>query len=857
MDECANPFETLKNILQHARNPEALDDHPWVRSLIVQEALTENPPLRDVRPGQQLVEAIACLFSQLQPANPPRHGKRLDPRWGEFGLLAALYFTPFNHGTPFPTSFLEAWRRIDQAILYFVYGKPIEALNEADIRRYQLVGSDLEYASASTLSDWHKKGLQRFAEIILNRERFLARTHAKPSILLEPERFESPASTAVREPRQRTRFGRLFWLALTLSVILAIGFASLKTWKIYQSGMLVYQDVTRLQEIMKRPLGIETIAIANPRLVTLQRDLSSFKQEARPILWFGPRLAWVPVYGNDLASAEASIELAEHLLNTSLLSMEAAQPLLNEFDSASSTLKPGDAVALLLQAQPQLAEARRELAAAVAAREKIDAEGLSPRLQNLLIGDIDPLLKLADDGLSLGMALPNVLGAGSGGPKTYLLLVENEDELRATGGFITSVGNLVVHNGQVISLDFESVDSEVQEDWSKPYPAAPWQLQDYMNSRVLILRDSNWFTDFPTSALWAEYLYAYTHDHSVDGVIAFDQHFLVMLLGAIGPLKVEGAPYPLTHTNVIEYMRQAKIPPEGTDTIGWYRKEFIRTIAAALLEKLTNGENRDWRALARLLTQALTERHLLLQFDDSVVTSLLAQRGWDNALRADGGDFVMVTDTNIGFNKTSAVVEVRLTYDVDLSDIAAPTGTLTVNHKNNAGGDIPCIQWNTNIDQTLTDRMYPIDRCYWSYLRVYRPAEVELLSATPHAVPGGQMLLGQYVPARVDDIDEELAGIRGFGTLLVVPAGESLTTSFQFALPGTLLSSQGTPRKLTYRLHVQKQPGTLAVPLTVRIHLPSRATLEAPQDAILQGQNLLLNTNLQTDVKLEVVFTVP
>ena len=127
----------------------------------------------------------------------------------------------------------------------------------------------------------------------------------------------------------------------------------------------------------------------------------------------------------------------------------------------------------------------------------------------------------------------------SSGPKTYLLLAENEDELRPTGGFITSVGNLVLHDGQVISLEFEDVGN--LDDWTKPYPAAPWQLQDYMDSPVLILRDANWFTDYPTSAMWAEYLYAYAHEHSEDGVIAFDQHFLVMLLGQLGPLQVAGS----------------------------------------------------------------------------------------------------------------------------------------------------------------------------------------------------------------------------------------------------------------------------------------------------------------------------
>ena len=56
-----------------------------------------------------------------------------------------------------------------------MYGRTADQLREEEIRRFQLVGEELEYGAVSTLSDWHKKGLQRFAGIILDRERFLSR----------------------------------------------------------------------------------------------------------------------------------------------------------------------------------------------------------------------------------------------------------------------------------------------------------------------------------------------------------------------------------------------------------------------------------------------------------------------------------------------------------------------------------------------------------------------------------------------------------------------------------------------------------------------------------------------------------
>ena len=846
-------FDELKAILKNIRNPEALNDHPWALSLIVQEALAGAPHLKMASPGEQLVSALASLFSSMQPPVPPRRAKRLDPRWGEFGLLAALYFTPFNHGTPYPSSFLEAWSLIDPAILYCVYGKSAEELSEEQIRKYQLVGSDLEFGSVSTLSDWHKKGLQRFVEIILNRERVLNNSFSKPSSILGANGSQTISVEAVRHPRASI-VGRSLWLFVTLVLITGAILGGVKARQLYFKGRNVYQDVTSLQVLVREPLGSANLESAGLMLRKLQEDLLVFKSEAQPLLWVTPALGWIPTYGDDLKSAPALIELTEHLVDAANLACNAAKPLFNEFNTENSTLDLAGLTNLLVIAQPQFQEARQELEQALIARENINAEQLSPRLRGLIMEELDPVLGLAEDGLSVITVLPEVLGASTQGPQTYLLLAENEDELRTTGGFITSIGNLVLHDGQVVSLNFEQVE---QEDWTKPYPAAPWQLQEYMNSPVLILRDANWFTDFPTTVQWVENLYAYTHAHSVDGVIAFDQHFLVMLLGQLDPLTVDGAPYPITDKNVIEYMRQAKKPPAGEPIpADWYRKDFIGKITGALLDELQTGRGHHWVGLVKVLSQALAERHLLLQFDDSQVTALLAEHGWDNAVRPGVGDFLMVTDTNIGFNKTNAVVDASLAYNVDLTNLSAPVGSLIVTHKNNASQSVPCIHWNT--EAVTEDMTYPIDRCYWNYLRIYRPEGGVLLESSPHAVPGEWMLLGQDVPARVDELEEEIPGVTGFGTLLVVPGGQSMNTSFSFTLPPTVIVNNAVVDQRTYWLKVQKQPGTIAIPITIRIHLPNGAVVKSvPAGALVQGNQLLISTDLRTDVEIELVFSLP
>jgi hypothetical protein len=264
---------------------------------------------------------------------------------------------------------------------------------------YQLVGADLDYACASTLSDWHKKGLQRFSEFILNQERFLSRTNGKYATAVDQPQ------TGTAAPPWMTKRG--VWLTLSLLLVIGIGLACLKAWKIYDRGRLVYQDVTCLrhlrQVIQERgntgslpghcsswfpqrlplnqaPAEVQIFDMAMPALKSLQGDLSTFKQEAQPLLWLSPRLDWVPVYGGDLAAAPALIELVGHMLDAAIYSGDAAGPLLIRLETEDPALDPARLTALLVEAQPQLLQAREEVDQALAIRRTITAERLSPRL---------------------------------------------------------------------------------------------------------------------------------------------------------------------------------------------------------------------------------------------------------------------------------------------------------------------------------------------------------------------------------------------------------------------------------------------------------------------------------------------
>lgn len=854
-------LETLKYILENSLQPEVLDSHPWTNNLVVIDAMTHNPELEDKSPGQKIILTVAKLFTQMMPSTPPKHGKRLDTRWGEFGILAAQYFAPIQYGTPSPDSLRDAWGRIDQSILFFVFGKPEDTLSDTEKETYKLVGDETEVAPNSTISDWHRKGLQHLSDLIQARENFLSTSSVQPEAISQTvqagflaDDLSSSSNTVDQNIKiQSSRRRRFIVPVLILIVLSLLLIGGLKAWKIYDLAMLVYQDAMRIQEFVAEPASrLERVRTVGPALGELRQDFTMLKNESEPFFWMGPWLKWVPVYGGELASIQDLATIADSLLATADVSYLAVLPMLNEKDHAGVDL-PG-LTEELLQARTKFIKAQGSLELATTARSHLNLETLSPKVRNMIVNQVDPLLSLMQEVLPLAVEFPRMLGATEEGPKTYLLLVQNEDELRPTGGFITAAGTLLVTDGRISNLNFRS--SEYFDDWSKPYPVAPWQLSQYMNSRVLIFRDANWFTNYPTAALYAEYLYSYTSAHSVDGVIAFDQQMLVEVLGVTGPIDLEDVDHPIDAGNVVSYMRASKTPtPEEAVSPEWNNKAFINKITRALMEKIFNGDV-DSEELATVFLQALNEHHILFQVDNPLMTSVLEKHHWDGAVRSDGTDFLMVADSNIGFNKTNAVVESSLTYDVDLTKLKSPSASLTVFHKNNAPEIVFCKHWNKV--RAVGERDYPITDCYWNYLRVYMKEGTKLLDANPQSVPDNWMILKQENPGKVDILEEEIEGVQAFGTLQVLLGGQSLSVKFEFALPTDILSVEPGSDRTVYHLKVQKQPGTAGVPITIRVHLPKNAFIERTlAGADIQDNNILFQTDLVTDIEFEVVFALP
>lgn len=674
-----------------------------------------------------------------------------------------------------------------------------------------------------------------------------------------PTGAPSGSVTPAEPPGQKPARRRAGCLLLAAGLLLVGGWAAVTAVQLYGHGRSLLGHLRALEVLAAGDLSsldMAALAGAGEHLGGMRRDLEGIDARLGPLPRAGRLLAWVPGYGGDLAAAPDLLDLAVGVSQAGDGTFQALSPALDLLeggaDGSPALLSAGEKMLpLLVEAGPALEQARADLGAVEQARERIDAAALSPRVAGL-VARLDGILPLFGAAVDGALLLPDLLGAD--GPRTYLVIAQNNQELRATGGFISGVGELRVAGGRLEGstggqggLDFR--DSYAVDNLAVPHEVAPDDFQHVLMGDLIFFRDANWHPDFATSARRALEIYARDQGVEADGVVALDLSALRLLVDAAGPLTVAGVVEPVDGGNVMRVIQGQWSQPVGSDGEDWWlhRKDFMGDVAAALIGRLREPQGVDPAALVSAVKRALDEKHLLVYLPDPEAAALLRARNWDGALPAPGlaGDFLMLVDSNAGFNKVDARIERSLHYQVDLAAAGPSRAHVAVTYRH--GGKKPvgdCVQ-EARYGDAYEDML---ERCYWDYARLYVPGGSRLMQGPElPAGPAGSLAARSGTSPPLEPALE--AGNRAIWTAFFSLApGQEQTVAWQYELPAEVTLSR-PDGLLEYRLRAAKQAGTEAVPLRLEIRLPDGAEL-------VLG-TLVVETDLRQDREFAVLYRLP
>ncbi len=391
------------------------------------------------------------------------------------------------------------------------------------------------------------------------------------------------------------------------------------------------------------------------------------------------------------------------------------------------------------------------------------------------------------------------------GKKHVLLLFQNSNELRPSGGFIGTFGRLDLEDGRVNNLHVSSIydlDGQLTERIKPPYPL----LQ--VNDRWF-MRDSNWFADFPTSAEVITGFYEKEGGRTPDIILAMTPDIIVDLLAITGPVTLPQYDVTLTSDNFVELTQiETSIEYDRAEN---KPKQMLADFVPVFLGRLSSLEPEQSLELIQVLQNNFVSRNILVYARNQELQAELSKFGWTGSIAEANRDYVYIVKTNLNGSKTDLYIQDSVELQSAIAKDGSITNTLRLTRKNTLP-DLPAM---TNT----------------SFLRIFVPKGSILkeaqgfshidLDAVHENFGEVHSAVFEWEKNAVKDITTGTilgteSGKTFFGNWVTLSGGETKTIELTYVLPFTLEPLD------RLSLVTQKQPGTKFTSFTYSLLFPGR-----------------------------------
>ncbi|MBI4811903.1 DUF4012 domain-containing protein [Candidatus Falkowbacteria bacterium] len=489
--------------------------------------------------------------------------------------------------------------------------------------------------------------------------------------------------------------------------------------------------------------------------------------------------------------------------------------------------------------------------------EKIDVNNLPEnyKAQFLSVKEKSEFLeKGLSEFIDLAEAARNFLGANE--DKRYLLVFQNNAEMRGSGGFIGSFALVDFKDGKIKSIEAPgggSYDTTAGLK-EKILPPEPF----YLVGVHWRFWDANWWPDWIKSAKKLAWFYEKSDGPTVDGVIGITPTAVEKFLAVIGPIDMKEKYgieitadnfWSVTQEIVEEKKSGAKEP-----------KKIIGDLMAKIMEEIPNRLNKDnIVGLIKAAEESLSEKHILFYFNDSELEKKADEMGWSGRMKETKSDHLMIANTNIAGGKTDRRIRETINHEAEIMPNGSIIDTLKIVREHTGGKGEPYVG-TRNVN----------------WMRIYVPAGSELIEAQGFEKPDDIFfkqpeegwnkdgdVAAEERTRRIDkesgtEIYEE-GNYTVFANWSLADPGETITVYLKYKLPFNMaageksfwekLESIGGNKLSSYSLLAQKQPGSFGSAMNSILKLPEGYNMiwQYPENPPKKDYGWQISDKLNTD----------
>ena len=403
-------------------------------------------------------------------------------------------------------------------------------------------------------------------------------------------------------------------------------------------------------------------------------------------------------------------------------------------------------------------------------RYPVEIRGRKVREKITQLKDMMSLLSTSfDDIVKILPLVPEAIGVGPA--KNYLIIVQNDKELRPGGGLLSGYAFLTASKGRfglVKSGDMFFLD-DVR--FGKPYPA-PAYLTAILGSSDLRLRDANFSPDFTVSAKAINEIWMKTpKPFGLEGIIVIDTHLLKSLVKVLGDIKISDTET-VTEENIDSTLQNFfRYAGDRSEESRKY-KGLVSTILNEILKKSFVLAGHSYNTPLKPLLEEGRSKHLLMNFYTKELQEIAENRNLAGSIKQYSGDYLHVNNAIYAPKRNAWKLNQSVTKSVELKSDRIVT-TLKIETE---GLPIPP---NSDLNNKFVTRIY---------------------------VPKDSKLIGSSLPS--DKITQEGdLGKTVFSTVATLEPNKKISLEIKYESPVTVDKE--------YKLLIQKQPGTDSFPYKV------------------------------------------